>query len=67
MIAEANEGTGVNQFLCQAVIFFLGAVDPVDVCGLGQGRNFANPVQKALVGSGCALQLLFELSRESTS
>ena len=67
VIAEANKGTGVNQFLCQAVVFFLGAIDPVDVCGLGQGRNFANPIQKALVGSGCTLQLLFELSRESTS
>ena len=67
VIAEANKGTGVDQFLCQAVVFFLGAIDPVDVRGLGQGRNFANPIQKALVGSGCTLQLLFELSRESTS
>ena len=67
MIAEANEGTGVNQFLCQAVIFFLGAIDPVDVCGLGQCRNLANPFQKTLVGGGCALQLLFEFGRESTS
>ena len=67
VIAEANKGASVDQFLCQAVVFFLGTVDPVDVCGLGQGRNFANPIQKALVGSGCALQLLFELSRESTS
>ena len=58
VITEANEGTGVNQFLCQAVIFFLSAIHPVDVCGLGQCRNLANPIQEALVGGGCALQLL---------
>ena len=49
---EANEGTGVNQFLCQAVIFFLSAIHPVDVCGLGQCRNLANPIQEALVVVG---------------
>ena len=67
VIAQADKGSGVHQLLREAVIFFLGAVHPVDVVGLRQRGNLANPFQKALVGGGCALQLLFEFGRESTS
>ncbi len=56
VIAQANKGASVDQFLSEAVVFFLGAIDPVDVCGLGQVPQLREPSPEAwwVVGALCS-------------
>ena len=52
LVIEWEEGAGFDQPIAQPVVFGLGAVDPVDGCGLGEIGHLLHPADEVLVRRG---------------
>ena len=51
ILVELGEGAAFDQQVAKVVVFFLGAIHPMNGCGLGEGRHLVNPVQKMRIAA----------------